>query len=57
MFEAIGFRVEKLKREQLSFLTLGYLNPGEYRVLTAHEIKQLRVVATTKDHRLDYMQK
>lgn len=57
MFEAIGFKVEKLKRERLSFLTVVGLRPGEYRALTSHEIKQLRVVATTKDHRLNVSHK
>ena len=53
MFEAIGFKVEKLKRERLSFLTVAHLKPGEYRALTSHEVKQLRVVATTKNHHLN----
>ena len=53
MFEAIGFRVEKLKRERLGFLTVTGLRPGQYRALTNHEVKQLRAVATTKDHRLN----
>ncbi|WP_188206052.1 pseudouridine synthase [Alkalibacillus aidingensis] len=41
MFEAIGYRVEKLKRERFGTLTLGKLQPGEYRELTPHEVKQL----------------
>ncbi|WP_062356202.1 pseudouridine synthase [Bacillus kwashiorkori] len=45
MFEKIGFPVLKLKRERYSFLTLHGLNAGEYRPLTPHEVKQLRIIA------------
>ncbi|WP_017184954.1 pseudouridine synthase [Alkalibacillus haloalkaliphilus] len=41
MFEALGYRVEKLKRERFGTLTLGNLQPGQYRELTPHEVKQL----------------
>lgn len=41
MFESIGFNVDKLKRERISFLTLGNLKSGEYRRLNPKEIKQL----------------
>ena len=41
MFEAIGYRVEKLKREKFGSLSLERLNPGEYRKLTFHEINKL----------------
>lgn len=41
MFEAIGYKVLKLKRESFSFLTLDGLKSGEYRYLTIHEIKKL----------------
>lgn len=47
MFEAIGTPVVKLKRERFAFLDLGGLKPGEYRPLTSHEVKQLRVLAET----------
>ncbi len=47
MFEAIGTPVVKLKRERFAFLDLGNLKPGEYRELTKHEVKQLRVLAET----------
>lgn len=47
MFEAIGTPVVKLKRERFGFLDLGNLNPGEYRELTKHEVKRLRVLAET----------
>lgn len=47
MFEAIGTPVVKLKRERFAFLDLGSLKPGEYRELTKHEVKLLRVLAET----------
>jgi 23S rRNA pseudouridine2605 synthase len=47
MFEAIGHPVQKLRRERFAQLTLHGLNAGEYRVLTAHEVKQLRTLAET----------
>jgi len=47
MFEAIGTPVVKLKRERFAFLDLKGLNAGEFRELTAHEVKQLRVLAET----------
>lgn len=47
MFEAIGTPVVKLKRERFAFLDLTGLNPGEFRELTKHEVKLLRVLAET----------
>ena len=47
MFEVIGCPVLKLKREQFAFLGLHGLNAGESRELTAHEVKQLRVLSET----------
>ncbi|RWR15018.1 pseudouridine synthase [Siminovitchia fortis] len=47
MLEAIGHPVLKLKREQLAFLNLHGLNAGEYRELTPHEVKKLKVLAQT----------
>lgn len=47
MFEAIGFEVQKLKRERYAFLNLNGLNAGEFRELTTHEVKQLRTLAET----------
>lgn len=47
MFEAIGTPVVKLKRERFAFLDLAGLNPGEYRQLSKHEVKLLRVLAET----------
>lgn len=41
MFEAIGYDVLKLKREQISFLDLGGLKSGEYRMLNPKEVKRL----------------
>jgi 23S rRNA pseudouridine2605 synthase len=45
MFEAIGHPVVKLRRERYGFLNLNGLKAGEARELTAHEVKQLRVLA------------
>jgi 23S rRNA pseudouridine2605 synthase len=47
MFDAIGYPVQKLKRERFAFLTLKGLNAGEFRELTPHEVKQLRTLAET----------
>lgn len=41
MFEAIGYTVLKLKREQISFLNLAGLKSGEYRMLSPKEVKKL----------------
>ncbi|MBQ1812503.1 MAG: rRNA pseudouridine synthase [Bacilli bacterium] len=41
LFESVGFRVDKLKRERVAFLTLGNLKSGEYRKLNIKEVKQL----------------
>jgi len=51
MFEAIGYPVQKLSREQFAFLTLHSLNAGESRELSPHEVKQLRVLADTGKRR------
>lgn len=42
MFEAIGYRVNRLKRERLAFLDLGDLRPGQWRELTAFEVDKLK---------------
>ncbi len=47
MFEAVGHRVMKLKREKFAFLHLHGLNAGEARELTPHEVKKLIVLAQT----------
>lgn len=47
MFEAIGFKVLKLKRERYAFLDTKGLKPGEYRPLKPHEVKLLREMAVT----------
>jgi len=38
MFEAVGFRVEKLKRERIGIFTTEGLQSGEYRKLTPKEV-------------------
>ena len=45
MFEAVGYHVEKLKRERLAFLTVDGLNSGEYCKLNNKEISRLYVLA------------
>ncbi|GGH79156.1 23S rRNA pseudouridine2605 synthase [Pullulanibacillus pueri] len=47
MFEALGHRVLKLKRERYAFLTVQSMAPGEFRELKPHEVKRLREVAVT----------
>ena len=41
MFEAIGFKVLKLKRESIAFLTLDGVKSGSYRELSVKEVKKL----------------
>lgn len=41
MFEAVGLKVLKLRREKIEFLTLTGLKSGEARELTVHEVKKL----------------
>ena len=45
MFEAVGYLVDKLKRERVAFLTVDDLNSGEYRKLSNKEISKLYVLA------------
>jgi 23S rRNA pseudouridine2605 synthase len=49
MFEAIGHKVIKLKRERYGFLTLAGLKAGEARELTPHEVKQMRALGMQTD--------
>lgn len=46
MIQALGYYILKLKREKFGSLTLKGLKYGEYRSLTPHEVKQMRVLAT-----------
>lgn len=48
MFEAVGCKVTKLKRERYAFLGLGSLRPGDARALSPHEVKQLRALAAAQ---------
>lgn len=41
LFARLGYPVEKLKREKYGFLSLGNLQPGEYRALTRKEVHDL----------------
>ena len=45
MFEAVGYLVDKLKREKIAFITVDNLNSGEYRKLTNKEVSKLYVLA------------
>ena len=49
MFDKVGYKVLKLKREVIGFLTLKGLNVGEYRRITPHEIKKIYLLAQKKD--------
>ncbi|WP_078428551.1 pseudouridine synthase [Alkalihalobacterium alkalinitrilicum] len=48
MFEALGYNVIKLKREQYGFLDLTGLTPGEFRPLKPIEVKHFRELAVTQ---------
>ncbi len=41
MFESVGYKVLKLKREKIGFLDVKNLKSGEYRYLSLKEIKKL----------------
>ncbi|WP_075036929.1 pseudouridine synthase [Halobacillus dabanensis] len=45
MFDALGFPLDKLKRERYGSLDLHGLNAGDYRPLKPFEVKQLRQLA------------
>lgn len=45
MLGAVGHPVKSLVRTKIGFLTLGELKPGQYRHLTADEVKRLRSLA------------
>lgn len=42
MVEILGYTVDSLKRVKVGELTLGHLQPGDYRALTEEEIKYLK---------------
>jgi 23S rRNA pseudouridine2605 synthase len=44
MFAALGYDVEKLKREKIAFLDLRGLKSGEYRKLSIKEVKELYAI-------------
>lgn len=48
MFEAVGYRVDKLTREKIGFLTTKGLKSGEYRKLSNKEVSRLYVLANKK---------
>ena len=41
MFESLGYKVLKLKRERIAFLDVNDLKSGEYRILNSKEVKKL----------------
>lgn len=41
LFESIGYKVDKLKRERIAFFTLDNLQSGKYRKLTPKEVAQV----------------
>lgn len=47
MFEAVGYKVSKLKREKFAGLDLHSLKSGEWRRLSVHEVKVLYALAKT----------
>lgn len=49
MFEAVGSRVEKLRREAVGPIMLGDLAAGDARLLTAIELRELRESASTAE--------
>ncbi len=42
MCEVVGLSVVRLKRSRYGFLEIGAMKPGDYRLLTAAEVEQLR---------------
>jgi 23S rRNA pseudouridine2605 synthase len=51
MFDALGFRVERLVRSRIGRLSLGNLKPGKWRVLRPDEIALLQVSAGKSEER------
>lgn len=45
MMEGLGYPVTKLSREKYGILTLLGLKSGDFRALTPHEVKEMRVLA------------
>ena len=43
MFEVLGYRVQKLKRVRIGNIEMGFLKKGDYRYLSAEEIKDLKM--------------
>ena len=41
LFESVGYKVDKLKRERIGFFTLENLQSGKYRKLTPKEVAQV----------------
>ncbi len=43
MFEVLGYRVQKLKRVRIGNIEMGFLKKGDYRYLSAEEVKDLKM--------------
>ena len=52
MFEKVGYRVDKLKRERIAFLTTKGLNSGEYRKLSGKEVSKLYILTNKKEREI-----
>ena len=46
LFESVGYKVDKLKRERIGFFTLDNLQSGKYRKLTPKEVAQVYSLKT-----------
>src|SRR5699024_2863138 len=55
MMDVLGYPVMKLKRETYGYLTMKGLNPGDYRVLTPHEVKMMRELALKNVEKQSYL--
>lgn len=53
MFEAVGYLVDKLKRERIAFLTTAGLQSGEYRKLSNKEVSRLYVLTSKENKERD----
>ena len=47
MFEALGYEVQKLRRERYGFLDITGMGTGDFRELKPHEVKQLKQLSVT----------
>lgn len=50
MFEAIGYKVMKLRRVAIGPIELAGVEPGEWRYLTGKEVRELKAYVDRKEH-------